>query len=142
MKNLFFIMAALFSSQLLACPNFTGEYVNEEFGTYYSISQDDCQAIQFHYDEGTIEAIIDGTDHLTSDYDVIVEDGVVLANIKTFENWSFKGNKLITIQKSKTTYPSGSIDMDKGQTETYLNKNNDLVTKGNDGQTIVDRRVK
>ncbi len=136
----------LISSTAFACPDLSGEYVNEEFGTYYSISQNGCDLVQFNHDEGTLDAVTDGVERLEFDYDVVVTEGSVLANIKLFVSYLFSRDRLISNQKVVTTYTSdGKVEEDKSRSEFFLNKDNDLVTVTHDAygtSQTVDIRVK
>jgi hypothetical protein len=145
MKSLIAIAFMSIGFSAYACPNFSGEYVNDEFGTYYSISQSGCENIQFIYDEGTVDNSIDGKEYLVNQYDVVVEEGKVLATVKIYSSYEWKNDRLINKQRSETTYANGDVDRDSGWSESYLNKQNDLVTvsHGKDGkETNVDHRVK
>ena len=145
MKIVFGLVLGMFCFSLYACPNFSGEFVNTEFGTYYSIEQDGCELIHYIYDEGVVDRPLDGKEYLVTQYDIVVKEGEVLATVKIFESNIFKGQKLITNARSETIYTRGDIDRDAGHSETYLNKQNDLVKTsfGKDGkQVLVDRRVK
>ena len=142
----FFFVVCLFTSPVFACPNFSGEYVNEQFGTYYSISQNDCKTIDYIYDEGTIRFPIDGNEYITSDYDVVVEEGKVLAHITTFAKKIFKSNSLLSFERSLTSYTSdGRQEEERSWEEAYLNKAGDLVkvSHGKSGkEKSIDKRVK
>lgn len=145
MKTILAISFALFSFATMACPNFSGEFVNEEFGTYYSVAQDGCETISYVYDEGTVNRAIDGKESLINEYDVVVEEGKVLAHVAIYESNEWRKDKLITKQRSETTYTSGGVDRDSGWSESFLNKNSDLVTishgiKGTEKN--IDKRVK
>lgn len=145
MKFVLALIVLGFGSSAFACPDFSGEFVSEEFGTYYSISQDACDVIHYHYDEGVVDRPLDGKEYLVNQYDIVVKEGEVLATVKIYEGVEFKGNKLITKARSETIYTRGDVDRDEGVSESYLNKTNDLVTvsRGKDGkQTTVDKRVK
>jgi hypothetical protein len=145
MKKIFFTVVSLLSFSSFACPNFQGEYVNEEFGTYYSIEQDACEVIHYIYDEGVVDAPVDGKEYLVNQYDVVVEEGKVLATVKIFSSNEFKKNKLIIKERSETTYTSGGVDRDAAWAEKFLNTANDLVTikhSGNYSEINVDKRVK
>lgn len=145
MKNFLFLSFILISSTAFACPNLTGEYFNDEFGTYYSIQQDSCELVQYIYDEGVVDAPVDGVEYIDNDYDIVVEEGKVLANVKIFSSRVFKGDKLITNARSLTTYASGETEEDKGWSEKYLDKKNNLVTIEHSKfgtQKIIERRVK
>ncbi len=145
MKILFAALLISTSFNVFACPNFTGEFVSAEFGTYYSISQEGCEVIQFHYDEGIVDAPLDGKEYLINDYDIVVEEGKVLAHVKVFSTHSLQKNKLITKERSETTYTSGGIDTDQGWSESNLDKKNNLViiVHGSSGkETHIDLRVK
>jgi len=145
MKTIVTIGAFLFSLQALACPNLSGEYFNEDFGTYYSIEQNGCETISYLYDEGIVEKPIDGKEYLFSEYDIIVEEGKVLAHVAIFESNEWKKAKLLTKQRSETTYTSGGVDRDSGWSESYLNKATDLVTlsHGANGTVkTIEKRVK
>lgn len=143
MKLFFFF--CLFTSSAFACPNFSGEYFNEQFGTYYSISQEDCSIVNYIYDEGTISFPIDGKEYITSDYDVVVEEGKVLAHITTLAKKQFKGKFLVTSERSITKYSSdGREEEESAIEEAYLNRVNDLVkvSHGKNGKEIsIDKRV-
>lgn len=144
MKTMLAICLSFFSLSVFACPNFSGEYFNEEFGTYYSIAQDGCETISYIFDEGVVDSSVDGKEYLVNEYDIVVEEGQVLAHVSIFESNSWNGEKLITKQRSETTYASGDVDHDSGSSETYLNEDTDLVTvtHGADGsETIIDKRV-
>lgn len=141
----FFLVLSLMASSAYACPNFSGEYVSEEFGTYYAITQNSCDEIFYHYDEGDVERPLDGKEYLVNQYDIVVEEGKVLATVKIFESNKMTDKKLITTARSETLYASGDIDRDEGSSYSYLDKNANLVTvsKSNNGkQTTIDRRVK
>lgn len=145
MKKLLFTIAVLFSSGSFACPNLSGEFFNEEFGTYYSIQQESCDLIQYVYDEGIVDAPVDGIEYIDNEYDIVVEEGKVLANVQIFSSRKFKGNKLITNERSLTTYTSGGTEEDKGWSEKYLDKNNDLVTIDHSSygtHKTIEKRVK
>jgi len=146
MKLVFLLFMAIVSTSAFACPDLSGEFTNEEFGTYYSISQNGCELIEFHYDEGTISAQIDGIERLESEFEVEVEAGKILANIKIYISYIFKGSKLLTNQRVVTTYTSdGKIEEDKSWAETFLNDDTDLVNiYHDDAGTLetVDVRVK
>ena len=145
MKKLLFTIAVLFSSGSFSCPNLSGEFFNEEFGTYYSIQQESCDLIQYVYDEGIVDAPVDGIEYIDNEYDIVVEEGKVLANVQIFSSRIFKGNKLITNERSLTTYTSGGTEEDKGWSEKYLDKKNNLVTIEHSKfgtQKIIERRVK
>jgi hypothetical protein len=144
MKLFFFL--CLFTSPVFACPNFTGEYVNEHFGTYYSIAQNDCNSINYIFDEGAVSFPIDGKEYITSDYDVVVEEGKVLAHVTTFAKKMFKSNSLLTLERSVTSYTSdGRQEEESVREDAYLNKSGDLVkvSRGKNGkETSIDKRVK
>ncbi len=145
MKIFFALGVLLLSANALACTNFSGEFVNEEFGTYYSIAQDGCESISYIYDEGTVDTSIDGKEYLMNEYDIVVEEGKVLAHVAIYESNSWKGEKLLTKQRSETTYADGSVDRDSGWSESYLDKNSDLVvvSQGDNGtEKTIDKRVK
>lgn len=145
MKAIVTIGAFLFSLQAFACPNFSGEYFNEAFGTYYSIEQNGCEVISYVYDEGIVDSFIDGKEYLVNEYDIVVEEGKVLAHVAIYESNEWKKDKLLTKQRSETTYTSGGVDHDSGWSESYLNKATDLVTvsHGANGTVkIIEKRVK
>ncbi len=145
MKKFLFLSFILISSTAFACLNLTGEYFNEEFGTYYSIQQDSCELVQYIYDEGVVDAPVDGVEYTDNDYDIVVEEGKVLANVKIFSSRVFKGDKLITKARSLTTYASGETEEDKGWSEKYLDKKNNLVTLDHSKfgtQKTIEKRVK
>jgi hypothetical protein len=145
MKVLLGFIFAVTCASTIACPDLSGEFVNEEFGTYYSISQNSCDLIQYHFDEGTVDAPLDGKEYLINDYDIVVEEGKVLAHVSVYSSHEFKGNKLLTKERSETTYTSGGVDHDAAWSEGYLNKATDLVTVSHSSQGIaknVDKRVK
>lgn len=145
MKTIVTIGAFLFSLQVFACPNFSGEYFNEEFGIYYSIEQNGCEIISYVYDEGIVEKPIDGKEYLFTEYDIVVEEGKVLAHVAIYESNEWKNDKLLTKQRSETTYTSGGVDHDSGWSESYLNKATDLVTVShgvNGTEKNIDKRVK
>lgn len=145
MKKILLVSLILTCTKLFACPDFTGEYVSEEFGTYYSISQDSCDVLHYHYDEGVIDRPLDGKEYLVNQYDIVVEVGKVLATVKIFSTNQIKGEKLITTDRSETVYTSGGSDKEIVNTQTYINKNNDLVSvsKSSLGTSskIIDKRV-
>jgi hypothetical protein len=142
--KLFFIFS-LFTTSAFACPNFSGEYFNEQFGTYYSISQDDCSVVNYIYDEGTISFPIDGSEYITSDYDIVVEEGKVLAHVTTFAKKQFKAKSLITFERSVTKFTrDGQEEVETAREEAYLNKATDLVkvSHSKSGKEIsIDKRV-
>jgi hypothetical protein len=145
MKLLFALGLSIISATALACPNFSGEYVSEEFGTYYSITQDSCETIHYIYDEGIVDRALDAKEYMVTTYDVVVEEGVVLATVKIYESNEIQGEKLITKQRSETIYTkTGEVDHDSGWSEAFLNKKSDLVTVSHgahgSGRTI-DHRV-
>lgn len=146
MKKIFLILVlGIISSASFACPNLSGEYFNEEFGTYYSIQQDSCDLVQYVYDEGVVDAPVDGVEYIDNDYDIIVEEGKILANVKIFSSRVFKGDKLITNERSLTTYSNGDTEEEKGFSEKFLDKNNNLVTiehSKNGKHKIIEKRVK
>lgn len=145
MRKLFFTIAFILSTGAFACPNLSGEYFNEEFGTYYSIQQDSCDLVQYVYDEGMVDAPVDGVEYIDNDYDIVVEEGKVLANVKIFSSRVFKGDRLITNARSLTTYSSGENEEEKGWSEKYLDKKSNLVTIEHSKfgtQKIIERRVK
>ncbi len=146
MKLAIILFWALVSTSAFACPDFSGEFTNQEYGTYYSITQNGCDVVEFNYDEGTVEARTDGVERLEADFDVEVEAGKILANIKIFASYVFNGNKLLTNQKVVTTYVSdGKVEEDKTWSETFLNSDDDLVTIYHDASGTlesIDTRVK
>lgn len=145
MKLFFTGLAFLVTTSVFACPNFTGEYVNQEFGTYYSIAQDSCDSIQYVYDEGVVDTPVDGKEYQVDQYDIVVTEGEVLATVSIFEMNEFKGNKLITKARSETVYKNGDKDIDSGWSEMFLNKENDLVTVShskNGTEKIIEKRVR
>lgn len=145
MYKVLFVSLFLISNITWACPNLSGEFFNEEFGTYYSIQQESCDLIQYVYDEGIVDAPVDGIEYIDNEYDIVVEEGKVLANVQIFSSRKFKGNKLITNERSLTTYTSGGTEEDKGWSEKYLDKNNDLVTIDHSSygtHKTIEKRVK
>jgi len=145
MKAMLALGLGLFSFASFACTNFSGEFVNEEFGTYYSIAQDGCETISYIYDEGTVDTSIDGKEYLMNEYDIVVEEGKVLAHVAIYESNSWKGEKLLTKQRSETTYASGEVDRDSGWSESFLDKNSDLIVishGANGTEKTIDKRVK
>lgn len=145
MKTIVAIAALLFSFATFACPNLSGEYVNEEFGTYYSIAQSGCGSISYIYTEGTVDHSIDDKEYLVNEYDIVVEEGKVLAHVSIFESNSWKDYKLITRQRSETKYANGDVDKDQGWSESFLDKDSNLVTvsHGASGkEKTIDKRVK
>lgn len=145
MKKYFAIGCLFLSSSVWACPNFSGEYVNEEFGTYYSIQQNGCETISYLYDEGTVTAAVDGKEYLMNEYDIVVEEGKVLAHVAIYESNNWKGDKLMTKQRSETVYTRGGTDHDSGWSESFLNKDSDLVVishGANGTEKTIDKRVK
>jgi hypothetical protein len=145
MKTMLAIGLSFISLSVFACPNFSGEYVNEEFGTYYSIAQDGCDTISYIYDEGTVDSPIDGKEYLINEYDIVVEEGKVLAHVAIYESDSWKDSKLITKQRSETTYTSGGVDKDSGWSESFLDKDTNLVSishGANGVEKTIDKRVK
>lgn len=145
MKKYFAIGFLLLSSSTMACPNLGGEYVNEEFGTYYSIEQDGCDSLTYIYTEGSVNHAIDGVEYLLNQYDIVVEEGKVLAHVAIYESNNWKGDKLITKQRSETVYTRGGVDRDSGWSETFLNKASDLVVISHDSNgtaKTIDKRVK
>jgi hypothetical protein len=89
--------------------------------------------------------VVDSVDITCNDYDIVVEEGKVLANVKIFSSRVFKGDKLITNARSLTTYASGEIEEEKGWSEKYLDKKNNLVTLDHSKfgtQKTIEKRVK
>lgn len=146
MNKLIALSFALFSIASFACTDFSGEYYQEEDGTYLSLSQNGCESITYNYEEGPILRVLDGKDYLVNQYDIVVEEGKVLASVKIFSSNKFKGEKLITDDRSEVTYTSGGVDIEKVQTETFLNKQMDMVSisHGKDGKSekVINKRVK
>lgn len=145
MKTTFMFLFFILSASAFGCADLSGEYVNEEFGTYYSIAQDGCDSITYIHDEGALTSAVDGNEYLVNEYDIVVEEGKVLAHVSIFESHKWKDKKLITNQRSETQYADGEIESDSGWSETYLNKDSDLVViyHGRNGsQKVIDKRVK
>jgi hypothetical protein len=129
-----------------ACADFSGEYYEEQDGTYLSLTQNGCESIQYNYEEGPVVRMIDGKDYLVNQYDIVVEEGKVLANVKIFSSNSFKGDKLISNDRSEVTYANGEIEIEKVWAETFLNMQTDMISisHGKDGskETTINKRVK
>jgi hypothetical protein len=147
MKRLIALSIAIFTTVSFACTDFTGEYYDEEDGTYFSLTQNGCESIQYNYDEGPVLRMIDGKDYLVNQYDIVVEEGKVLANVKIFSSNKFKNDKLITDARSEVTYSSsGELEIEKAWAETFLNKQTDMISisHGKDGskETTINKRVK
>ncbi len=134
-KQLLFLSLLLFSFSAFSCPNFSGEYLDEMDGTYFAIEQKDCATIDYIYDEGVVTAIIDGEDHLVNQYEIVVEEGKVLATVEIYQTHSFNKKTLITHGRSETVYASGESEIHKETSETYLDKNKNMisVTKDENG---------
>ncbi len=127
------------------CPNLSGSFYNEETETNYSIEQQGCDLIRYIYDEGAIEVLADGKEALISSYEIVVEEGKVLATVKIFETNEFNGNNLITNERSVVVYASGDVEQDAVSSVSYLDQNLDLVTAShgsNGDETTIDKRVK
>lgn len=146
MKQLIALSLAFFTSVSFACADFSGEYYEEQDGTYLSLTQNGCESIQYNYEEGPVLRTIDGKEYLVDQYDIVIEEGKVLANVKIFSSNNFKGDKLITTDRSEVTYASGEIEIEKIWAETFLNKQTDMVSisHGEDGskETTINKRVK
>ena len=145
MKKLFLVSIVLFASSLWACPNFSGEYFNENFGTYYSINQSDCETIDFQYDEGILRAPIDDQEYLVTEYDIVLEEGKIFAHVEIFSRWTFQAQKLVTKERSVVTDSRGKKEEETAWSEMFLNKQNDLVTVTHTAQgtsRIVEKRVR
>ncbi len=146
MKFLIASAALIFSVTTFACTDFSGEYFDEMDGTYFSMAQDGCTSITYQYDEGPVERLMDGKDYLVNDYDIVVEEGKVLANVKIYSTNEFKGDKLITRDRSETTYTSGVVEIEKVWSETTLNRKADMVVVSHPSrgpkETTINKRVK
>lgn len=146
MKIFIVVLSLCFSAASFACADFSGEYYDEEDGTYFSMTQSECESIQYNFEEGPVVRLIDGLDYLVNQYDIVVEEGKVLATVKIYSSNIFKGNKLITNDRSEVTYASGEVEIEKVWNETFLNKQTDMVvvSHGSDGakQTTINKRVR
>jgi hypothetical protein len=134
------------SASAFACTNFSGEYYDEMDGTYFSMTQDSCNSITYQYEEGPVMRPTDSKDYLVNDYDIVVEEGKVLAHVKIFSSNEFKDEKLVSHDRSEITYTSGGVEIEKVWSETSLDKNNDMViiSHAEDGtkEKTVNKRVK
>lgn len=128
MKLILSLSLLIFSVSAFSCPNFSGEYLDEMDGTYFAIEQNDCASIDYIFDEGTVTALIDGQDHLVNQFEIVVEEGKVLATVEIFQTHSFNKNKLITAARAETVYASGEKEVNKEISETYLDKDKNMIS--------------
>lgn len=141
MKALLFILVLGISSVSMACTDFSGEYYDEEDGTYFAISQNACESIDYIYDEGTVSIAADGKEYLINQYDIVVEEGKVLATVEVYQSNKFVKEKLITTARSQTTYTSGSVDTEKGWSESTLAKNRDMVSIVHNSNGSIEKAI-
>ncbi len=142
MKKIIAIIVTLFSVASFACPNFSGEYFNENFKTYYQIQQNGCESILYNYESGIEERILNGKEIFVDQFDIFVEEGRLLASVYIFETSEFQGDILVTKTRTRTIYARGDEEEEIVINKTSKLPNLDLQTEiiGKYGsEIIIDR---
>lgn len=123
MKSLIFLSFLMTSSAIMACPNFTGNYFNDSTFEAISITQDDCSAIFYTFEDGqVIKVATDGKEYLVNkfeDYGEIIE---------IYQTNTLTQDKLLTIGRSESIYADGKTESHKASSESILDANKNMVT--------------
>ncbi len=142
MKKIFALIIALFSFASFACPNFSGEYFNENFKTYYQIQQNGCDSILYNYESGIEERILNGKEIFVDQFDIFVEEGRVLASVYIFESTEFQKDILVTRTRTRTIYSRGDEEEEtvikKTSQLSNLNLQTEIISKYG-SEFIIDR---
>ena len=139
MKSLVLLSLAIFTSAAFACTDFSGNYM-DELSNNFTITQNACKSLQFISSELTMNIIVDGKEHLVSEFDMSIEGESELTNVKIFATSIFQNEKLVNNIKAVITSPDASVDIQRNWSESFLNENRDMVnvTHFEDGSTITD----
>ncbi len=119
MKNFLVVLSLFATVSALACPNYSGKYIDED-GEVFTMNQTDCVTVSWTDTEGTKQFIADGSEH------VMKAEGRITAYATA--------TMLATKMKVKVRMDYGGIEIPDGypdqfDLEFFLDKKQNLVEK-------------
>ena len=96
MKALVFITIQMITVSLLACPDFSGNYLRDYDAEEITIAQPNCDKITYITSEREYPYVIDGKESLVGKYDIEgSEPGSIIASVEIYQSRAFKQSSAV-----------------------------------------------
>lgn len=146
MKVALFVSSLLCGYSAMACPDFSGDYVQLNTNQDVSIYQTKCESIAYVSNGGKASYTTDGQERLVWKYDIEgAEEGSVIAHVEIYQSRAFEADAMTSTGRAITTYvDDGKTEVVQSTSRSYFDESKNIVveTKYADGSSSEDTFVR